>query len=252
MGFFCYTCCKKVRGRPVNHGCTRRKFGKNANTQIYRGGHSHRGHPQTPCFSLRDNGECRRQNCAYKHYQVQEAYINGIMCREWLRTGRCRNFKICCDCHCEDMKGSQGIDLQTPCISLRDEGECSRGQSCTYKQHYYQVKEAYINGIICREWMRTGTCRNFETCCDCHREDMKGGFQRSDRQTPCISLRDNGECRRQNCVYKHYQAQEAYSKSIICREWLLAGRCRNFEIYCGCHREDMKGTQVDPGEPFPA
>jgi RNA recognition motif-containing protein len=35
MGFFCYTCNKKVRGQPNNHPCTKQKFGDQANSRIY-------------------------------------------------------------------------------------------------------------------------------------------------------------------------------------------------------------------------
>ena len=35
MGFFCYSCNKKVRGQPNNHGCTRKKYGNKANARIY-------------------------------------------------------------------------------------------------------------------------------------------------------------------------------------------------------------------------
>ena len=35
MGFFCYSCEKKVRGQPNNHGCTRKKYGNKANDRIY-------------------------------------------------------------------------------------------------------------------------------------------------------------------------------------------------------------------------
>ena len=35
MGFFCYSCEKKVRGQPNNHKCTRKKYGNKANDRIY-------------------------------------------------------------------------------------------------------------------------------------------------------------------------------------------------------------------------
>ncbi|KAL7561361.1 hypothetical protein ACA910_001466 [Epithemia clementina (nom. ined.)] len=73
MGFFCYTCKKKVRGQPVKHRCTRKKYGKRANSRIYDGSgqHGHRLPPKARgliCFEFRDWGECPYgPKCIYSH-----------------------------------------------------------------------------------------------------------------------------------------------------------------------------------------
>mmetsp|Transcript_56124 Transcript_56124/g.65547 ORF Transcript_56124/g.65547 Transcript_56124/m.65547 type:complete len:226 (+) Transcript_56124:231-908(+) len=116
MGFFCYNCGKKVRGQPVKHGCTRKKYGKNANRRVYdqSGSKSHRLPPSSRglvCFDMRDKGECLRKNCVYSHKVPKQ-------------------------------KQKQKKKVQTfVCFDMRDKGVCLRKQ-CRYSHDV---------GLICRE-----------------------------------------------------------------------------------------------------
>lgn len=106
MGFFCYKCGRKVRGQPAKHGCTRKKYGKNANRIIYdqSGNKSHRSPPGAKgliCFDLRDNGVCLRENCCYSHKGI----IGLPECRDYVLYGRCNNFKKCRFSHPKDRRG---------------------------------------------------------------------------------------------------------------------------------------------------
>jgi hypothetical protein len=72
MGFFCYSCNKKVRGQPNNHGCTKRKYGNKANDRIYdkSGNKRHR-------FDRRNNkGKYNRKHKG-KHSEDNIDHVNG-------------------------------------------------------------------------------------------------------------------------------------------------------------------------------
>ena len=97
MGFYCYFCGRKVRGQPIKHSCTRKRYGGNANRRVYdqSGGKSHRLPPMDKgliCFTLREQGTCTVQNCGYS--------------RNFKRSGlpspngqNCINFKKCLNTH---------------------------------------------------------------------------------------------------------------------------------------------------------
>jgi hypothetical protein len=100
MGFFCYKCNKKVRGQPIKHGCTRKKYGKNANSRVYdqSGNKGHRRPPSSRgfiCFELRDKGYCERSNCCYSHNFQR----SGSICEATREGRKCGNFNKCLHSH---------------------------------------------------------------------------------------------------------------------------------------------------------
>lgn len=100
MGFFCYRCKKKVRGQPSKHGCTRKKYGKDANRRVYdqSGNKGHRLPPSSRgfiCFDLRDKGYCDRSNCCYSH----KFQSSGEICNATRNGERCKNFNKCPHSH---------------------------------------------------------------------------------------------------------------------------------------------------------
>ena len=124
MGFFCYSCNKKVRGQPVKHPCTRKKFGRNANGRVYdhSGGKGHRLSPADKgmvCFAFRDQGKCTRKKCCYKH--------KGVVCvKQELRIAEGT------DLSGGNKHRSSPADKGMVCFAFRDQGKCTR-KNCFYK-----------------------------------------------------------------------------------------------------------------------
>jgi hypothetical protein len=147
MGFFCYSCNKKVRGQPNNHGCTKEKYGKNANQRIYdhSGGKGHRVDRRIK------NGDAHK-NC-------RAGTVSDVMrqCYDFIRAGTCKFGDSCRFSHTEAVapiaegKG-KGVEEEFALSGLSDLAEKHDASSLAPRL----IKICYA--------FQKGDCKYGETC----------------------------------------------------------------------------------------
>ena len=102
MGFFCFSCQKKVRGQPINHWCIKKRGKKEAKllqTRIWaskhtakkntaKGNHHKFDTKQTVCNGWK-NGFCKFGNkCIFLHGETQPNHR--MPCFNWQQNGNCK------------------------------------------------------------------------------------------------------------------------------------------------------------------